>query len=134
FIVPAIAPALQAAAQVGRGAAQFQPAAAAVAVGIADQGRGGLVGQGDPVGPVHHQHAGAHAADDQLVDFEQVGDLVAALVGQLLVAACAVADLVTDVGQGQVTGDEHGQLGQGPGGVTAFEQLPQVLAGGGGAG
>src|SRR5690606_40260610 len=56
------------------------------AFGIAKQRDGSLVGHGDPAFPVHHQHAGTHAADDQLVDLEQVGHLGATLLGQPLVA------------------------------------------------
>ncbi|KAG1392913.1 hypothetical protein G6F59_014486 [Rhizopus arrhizus] len=133
-LCPAIAPALQAAGQFRRGAGQVQAPALAVAVAVAQQHRGGLGGQGDAVVGVHHQHAGAHAADDQFVDLEQVGYFVAALVGQLLVAAGAVADLVADEGQGQVAGGEHRQLGQGAGGVAAFQQLPGVFDAGGQAG
>lgn len=122
------------AGQVRGDAGQVEAAGIAVAIAVAEQDRGGFIGQGDAVVGVHHDHAGTHAADDQFVDLEQVGHFVAALVGQLLVAARAVADLVADEGQRQVAGGEHRQLGQGAGGVAAFQQFPQVFGGGGDAG
>ncbi|CAH0179554.1 hypothetical protein SRABI35_01205 [Stenotrophomonas lactitubi] len=131
---PAVAPPLQAARQLGGDAGQVEAAGFTVAVVVAQQNRCGFVGQGDAVVGVHHDHTGTHAADDQFVDLEQVGHFVATLVGQLLVVAGAVADLVADEGQGQVAGGEHCQLGQRAGGIAAFQHLPQVFGGGGDAG
>ncbi len=131
---PAVAPALQAARQFRRGTGQIQASCLTDAVIVTEQHRGRFIGQGDAVVGVYHQHASAHAADDQFVDLEQVGYFVAALVGQLLVAACAAAHLVADEGQRQVAGGEHGQLGQRAGGIAAFQHFPQVFGTGGQAG
>ncbi|MNT05618.1 hypothetical protein D3C72_1402450 [compost metagenome] len=134
ILCPAVAPPLQAPGKFGGDAGQVEAAGIAVAITVAEQDRGGFVGQGDAVVGVHHHHAGTHAADDQFVDLEQVGHFIAALVGQLLVAARAVADLVADEGQRQVTGGEHRQFGQGAGGIAAFQHFPQVFGGRGDAG
>jgi len=125
---------LQAPRKFGGDTGQVEAARITVAIAVAQQDRGGFVGQGDAVVGVHHHHAGAHAADDQFVDLEQVGHFVATLIGQLLVASCTVADLVADEGQRQVAGGEHRQFGQGAGGVAAFQHLPQVFGSSGDAG
>ena len=118
FLAPAAAPALQPARQFRGERGQGQVGRGVALVAVAEQCQGGFVGQGDAVVGIDHQHAGAHAADDQLVDFVKVGDLRAALFGQRLVAARARGDLLADVGHRHVAGGEHGQLGHRAGGAA----------------
>ena len=122
--LPAIAPALQAASQLGHRPVQFHRQRL---VAVAQQQGGGFVGQGHLVVGVHHQHAGAHAADDQFVDLHQVGHLGAALFRQPLAGAGAVADLVGQPAQRQIAGDEHAQLGQRARLVAVGQHAPYVL-------
>lgn len=96
-------------------------------VAIAQQGQCRLVGQRNAVMGVYHQHAGAHAPDDQLVDFIQIGDLRAAFFGQDLIAAGARGDLFADEGHRDVAGGEHRQFRHRSRGAAAFQQGPQVL-------
>ena len=122
--LPAVAPALQAAAKFGHRPVQLHRQGL---VAVAQQQGGGFIGQGDLVVGVHHQHAGAHAADDEFVDLHQVGDLGPALFRQPLAGAGAMADLVGQPAQRQVAGDEHAQLGQRARLVAVGQHAPYVL-------
>ena len=113
FVVgPAVAPLLQAAGQFRCDLWQVDaPAVVFAFTAVADQQRGGFVGQLDAVFGIHHQYPGAHAADDEFIDFEQVGHFHAALLGQRMAGARALADLAGQVAHGQVGGGVHDHFG-----------------------
>ena len=119
-----VAPALEARGELRGGQQQVAPAV----VEVAQLQHRRLVGQLDLASAIHQQHAGAHAADDQLVDLGEVGHLAAAAFGQLLAGQHLPADLVGQGGHGHVAGGEHHDFGQRPGRRAVAEQAPQVFA------
>ncbi len=89
---------VQAARQFRRHATQV----ALVGRRVAQQHPGRFVHLVDAVGVIHQQYAGFHAADDQLVDLGQVGQVHAALLGQRLGGANLPAQHVAEHGDGEV--------------------------------
>ena len=128
FIAVAVAaPLRQAPCQFRHRHGQVAVAVFGAVADLAQQRGGGLVGQPQPAVAVHQQHAGAQAADDQLVDLGQVRGLGAAAFGQFVAGAHLPAQQAHHGGKGEVADREHHRLGQRAAAAAVDRLTPQVF-------